>query len=433
MTRQVRRAFKYRFYPTSGQAAELSRTFGCARLVYNKALEERTRAWNDERRRVSYAQSSAALTEWKKTAELAFLSEVSCVPLQQALRHLQTAFANFFAKRAAYPRFKSRKRSRASAEYTRSAFTWRDGHLTLAKMTTPLDIRWSRPLPEGAEPSTVTVSRDSAGRWFVSILCQDAIPAAPATENAVGIDAGITSLVALSTGEKVANPRHERRDRARLAKAQRNLSRKAPGSANRDKARRKVARVHARIADRRRDLLRKLSTRLVRENQTVVIEDLAVGNMLKNHNLARAISDAAWAELRSMLEYKCAWYGRDLIVIDRWFPSTRLCATCGTTRAKLPLNVRTWTCECGAVHDRDVNAARNILAAGLAASACGDGVRPQRDTSRTGHSSMKQETQRATAGTPAFKRETKSSVRPSARPAPVLTSLGVMRSTAVGQ
>ncbi|WP_063735936.1 RNA-guided endonuclease InsQ/TnpB family protein [Streptomyces sp. RTd22] len=400
MTQQVKRAFKYRFYPTDEQAAELSRTFGCVRLVYNKALEERTRAWYGEQRRVSYVQSSAALTEWKKTGELAFLAEVSSVPLQQALRHLQTAFGNFFAKRARYPRFKSRKKSGASAEYTRSAFTWRDGRLTLAKMDQPLDIRWSRPLPEGAVPTTVTVSRDSAGRWFVSLLCEDTIAPAPATDAAVGLDAGITSLVTLSTGEKIANPKHERRDRARLAKAQRELSRKAKGSNNRTKARVKVARIHARIADRRRDSLHKLSTRLVRENQTVVIEDLTVRNLLRNGKLARAISDAAWTELRSMLEYKCAWYGRELVVIDRWFPSSKLCGACGTVREKLPLNVREWTCVCGAVHDRDVNAARNILAAGLAASACGDGVRPQRESSRTGRSSVKQEPQRATAGIP---------------------------------
>jgi putative transposase len=398
VAQQVKRAFKYRFYPTGVQAAELSRTFGCVRLVYNKALEERTRAWHDHQRRISYTQSSAALTRWKKSGELAFLADVSSVPLQQALRHLQMAFANFFAKRAKYPRYKSRKRSRASAEYTRSAFTWRDGRLTLAKMAEPLDIRWSRPLPEGAEPTTVTVSRDSAGRWFVSLLCQDTIAPAPATSKAVGLDAGITSLVTLSTGEKIANPRHERRDRARLARAQRELSRKAKGSANREKARRKVARVHARIADRRRDFLHKLTTRLVRENQTVVIENLTVGNLLKNGRLARAISDAAWTDLRSMLEYKCSWYGRELLVIDRWFPSSRLCGACGTVRGRLPLDVREWTCECGAALDRDVNAAKNILAAGLAASACGDGVRPQRESSRTGRSSVKQEPQRATAG-----------------------------------
>ncbi|WAZ19041.1 transposase [Streptomyces cinnabarinus] len=400
MTRQVKRAFKYRFYPTGEQAAELSRTFGCVRLVYNKALEDRTRAWYGEQRRISYVQSSAALTQWKKSEELAFLTAVSSVPLQQALRHLQAAFGNFFAKRAQYPRYKSRKKSRASAEYTRSAFTWRGGRLTLAKMAAPLDIRWSRPLPHGAEPTTVTVSRDPAGRWFVSLLCEDTLAPAPATTAAVGIDAGITSLVTLSTGETISNPRHERRDRARLARAQRELSRKAKGSNNRAKARVKAARVHARIADRRRDFLHKLSTRLVRENQTVVIEDLTVRNLLKNGTLARAISDAAWTDLRMMLEYKCAWYGRELVVIDRWFPSSKLCGPCGTVAAKMPLNVREWTCGCGAMHDRDVNAARNILAAGLAASACGDGVRPQRESSRTGRSSVKQETQRATAGTP---------------------------------
>jgi putative transposase len=172
------------------------------------------------------------------------------------------------------------------------------------------------------------------------------------------------------------------------------------GSANREKARRRVAKVHARIADRRRDFLHKLSIRLVRENQTVVIEDLTVRNLLKNGKLARAISDAAWTDLRMMLEYKCAWYGRELVVIDRWFPGSKLCGTCGTVRDKLPLNVREWTCDCGTVHDRDVNAARNILTAGLAASACGDGVRPQRESSRTGRSSLKQEPQRATAGIP---------------------------------
>jgi putative transposase len=342
------------------------------------------------------------LTEWKKTEQLAFLNDVSSVPLQQTLRHLQTAFTNFFGKRAKYPRFKSRKKSRASAEYTRSAFTWRDGRLTLAKMSEPLEIVWSRPLPEAARPSTVTVSRDAAGRWFVSLLCEDTLVKAPATTNAVGLDAGITCLATLSTGKKVTNPKHERRDRARLATAQRELSRKVKGSANREKARRRVAKIHARIADRRRDFLHKLTTRLVRENQTVVIEDLAVGNMVKNHALARAISDAAWAELRCMLEYKCAWYGRDFVVVDRWFPSSKLCGACGIVREKLTLNVREWTCDCGAVHDRDVNAARNILAAGLAVSACGDGVRPQRESSWTRQLSVKQEAQRATTGIPGF-------------------------------
>ena len=380
----MKRAFKYRFYPSDQQAQELNRTFGCVRKVYNLALEARTKAWYDEQRRVTYVQSSAMLTAWKRDAELAYLSEVSSVPLQQGLRHLQGAFTAFWEKRARYPTFKSKRRSRASAEYTRSAFRYRDGALTLAKMTEPLAIRWSRPLPEGAEPSTVTVSRDSAGRWHVSLLCEVPVQDGPATDAVVGVDAGVTSLVTLSTGEKVANPRHERRDRVRLARAQRVLARKQRGSANREKARRKVAKVHARITDRRRDHLHKLTTRLVRENQAVVIEDLQVRNMLGNHWLARAISDAAWRELRGMLEYKCQWYGRDLVVVDRWFPSSKACSVCGAVRDGLPLHVREWTCRCGARHDRDVNAARTIRAAGLAVLACGDGVRPARAQAHAG-------------------------------------------------
>lgn len=387
VAKKVKRAYRYRFYPTPEQEAELLRTLGCVRKVWNLALDARTEAWYQRQERVSYVQSSAMLTEWKRSDDLAYLGEVSSVPLQQALRHLQSAFAAFFDKRAKYPRFKSRRKSRAAAEYTRSAFRFRDGTLTLAKMNAPLDIAWSRPLPEGAEPSTLTVSRDAAGRWHVSILVETEIKQHAPSKTAVGVDAGITSLLTLSTGEKIANPRHERRDRERLAKAQRELSRKQKGSANREKARVKAARVHARIADRRRDFLHKLTTRLVRENQAVVIEDLSVAGMVRNHSLARAISDAAWSDLRGMLEYKCDWHGRDLIVIDRWYPSSKTCSACGHLAASMPLNVREWDCaNCGTRHDRDINAAINIRAAGLAVSACGGSVRPKRESSRAGSS-----------------------------------------------
>lgn len=392
----MRRAYKYRFYPTEQQRQELLRTFGCVRTVYNLALDARTSAWFLEQRRVTYAETSAMLTEWKRCDDLSYLSEVSSVPLQQSLRHLQAAFGNFFGKKARYPKFKSRKTSRQSAEYTRSAFAWRDGQLKLAKMRDPLHIVWSRPLPEGAEPSTVTVSGDAAGRWFVSVLVETSTEHLPATDAVVGVDAGIESLITLSTGEKITNPRHERRDRRRLAKAQRDMSRKQKGSNNRAKARRKVARVHARITDRRRDYLHKVSTRLVRENQTVVIEDLSVRTMMRNHGLARAISDASWSQLRGMVEYKAQWYGREVIAVDRWFPSSKACSACGRLVDVLPLHVRTWTCEgCGASHDRDVNAAKNIKAAGLAVSACGAGVRPHRESSRTGQPARKQELSRA--------------------------------------
>lgn len=235
-------------------------------------------------------------------------------------------------------------------------------------MDAPLVIVWSRPLPEGAEPSTDTVSKDTAGRWFVSLLVEEKISSLAPVERTVGVDAGITALATLSTGEKIVNPGHERRDRRKPARAQRAPARKEKGSVNRAKARLKVARVYAGIADRRRDHLHRATTRLVRENQVIAVEDLTVRSMVKNHTLARAVSDASWRELRSMLEYKAQWYGRTLVAVDRWFPSSKLCSVCGALQVKMPLNVREWTCACGAVHDRDVNAARNVLAAGLAES-----------------------------------------------------------------
>ncbi|MFD1366617.1 RNA-guided endonuclease InsQ/TnpB family protein [Actinoplanes sichuanensis] len=387
MAEGVERGYRYRFYPTPAQAQLLTKTFGCVRLVYNLGLEARQDAWQSRQETLGYGATSALLTGWKKTPEFAFLNEVSCVPLQQTLRHLDTAYTKFFAGQTRFPRFKSKKRSRRSAEFTSSAFTFRDGELRLAKlMDTPLAVVWSRPLPAGVAPKTVTVSQDRAGRWFESLRVEVPSAIAPAATGRVGIDAGINRLLTLSTGEPVDNPRHERRERAALVRAQRELARKEKGSRNREKARLRVARVHARIADRRRDVWHQVTTRLVRENQVLVIEDLAVSNMLRNHTLARAISDASWRMFRTLLEYKAAEYGRTLIAVPRWYPSTRLCSVCGVRADKMALSVRAWTCTgCGTGHDRDVNAARNILAAGQAVTACVADVRPQRGTtSRAG-------------------------------------------------
>jgi putative transposase len=374
----VKRAYRYRFYPTAEQKQQLAATFGCVRYVYNRALAERSRAWTQEQRRISYAESDKMLTAWKRDPETSWLTEPSKGPLQAVLRHLQGAFDRFWRKQTGYPRFKKKGKSKDSATYFTGCFTWRDGRIKLAKQSEPLDIRWSRPLPEGAQPSQVTVSRDGAGRYHVSILVEDVIGEHATTDATIGVDAGITSLCTLSTGEKVPNPRHEQRDRARLATAQRVLARKQKGSANRAKARLKVARIHARIADRRQDHLHKLSTRLINENQVIAIEDLGVRNMVRNRSLARAISDASWSQFRSMLEYKANWYGRTVVAVDRFYPSSKTCSACGRIADSLPLHMREWVCVCGVVHDRDVNAAKNILAAGLAVEACGEGVRPSR-------------------------------------------------------
>ncbi|CAE6706235.1 RNA-guided endonuclease InsQ/TnpB family protein [Paraburkholderia nemoris] len=372
----IKRAYRFRFYPTPEQEAILARTFGCARFAYNHMLRLRTDAWYQRQERVGYHETSAALTALKKTPEHAWLNEVSSVPVQQALRHLQTAFANFFAKRAKYPNFRH-KDGAQSAEYTTSAFKWDGALLKLAKMDAPLAIRWSRTIPKGAKVTTVTVSKDASGRYHVSMLCDDAVSAKPEASGKVGIDLGLTHFAILSTGEKIAAPNTYRRNEAKLAKLQRRLAKKQKGSANRMKAKLKVARLHARTADSRRDFLHKLSSRMINENQVIAIESLAVSNMQKNRCLAKSISDASWSEFIRQLEYKAQWYGRTLVGIDKWYPSSKRCSDCGHTVVKMPLNIRAWTCpECGGVHDRDINAARNVLAAGLAVSAHGESVSP---------------------------------------------------------
>ena len=378
----MEKAFRFRFYPTPEQESLLRRTLGCVRLVYNKALHERTQAWYERQERVGYSETSSLLTQWKKKEDLDFLNEVSCVPLQQGLRHLQNAFTNFFAGRAKYPSFK-KKRNGGSAEFTKSAFKFRNKEIYLAKSTEPLPIRWSRQLPDGCDPSTITVSLHPSGRWHLSIRFDDpTIKPFPVNENAIGIDLGVTSLIADSNGDKVANPKHFKKHRKRLKKAQKNLARKQKGSKNREKARIKVARIHLKISDSRKDFLHKTTTRLVRENQVIGVESLVVKNMVKNHKLALAISDSGWGELIRQLDYKCRWYGRKLVKIDRWFPSSKRCNSCGYIVEKMPLNIREWQCRgCGTHHDRDINASRNILAAGLAVSVCGATVRPEQSKS----------------------------------------------------
>ncbi|EAW36661.1 Transposase [Lyngbya sp. PCC 8106] len=350
--------------------------------MYNKALAARTEAWYKQKERVGYSQTSSMLTGWKKLDELDFLNEVSCVPLQQGLRHLQTAFTNFFGGQTKYPNFK-KKRNGGSAEFTKSAFKFKEGKVYVAKCKEPLPIRWSRQLPKNCKPSTITVKLDPSGRWFVSLRVDDPTnhQLKPINKK-VGIDLGITSLFTTSDGVKVSNPKHFDKLYKKLRLAQKSLNRKIKGSKNREKARVKVARISAKIADCRRDHTHKLTTQLIRENQTIVVEDLAVKNMVKNHKLARAISDANWGELIRQLTYKAEWYGRELIKIDRWFPSSKRCSNCGYITERMPLNIREWDCpKCDSHHDRDINASINILAAGLAVLVCGATVRAEQSKS----------------------------------------------------
>ncbi len=398
----MRTTYKARVYPTQQQAAVLDRTFGCVRLLWNTVLAWRQARYRAEGVTTSYAQTDRYLTELKRDGGHDFLYEVSSVPLQQALRHQHTAFANFFAGRAKYPRFKSRH-GRRSATYTRSAFRWRDGRLWLAKMDDPLEFVWSWPEvdPATINPTTVTVSRDSDGRWYASFAVETEAEAdpLPATGGQAGIDLGLTHFAVLSTGEKIPNPRHLERKTKNLARYQRRMARKQRGSNNRAKAKAKVARAHTKVRGARADFLHRTSTRLVRDHDLIVIEDLNVKGMVRNRHLARAISDCGWGEFRRQLEYKTARAGRRLVVIDRWYPSSKTCSACGHRLAALSLSTRHWTCPgCGTRHDRDVNAAKNILAAGRAVSAC------EADVSHSGSSRMrsavKQEAQPARAGVP---------------------------------
>ena len=371
-----KKAYTYRFYPTDEQKQLLARTFGCCRYVYNWALRERTDAYYKRGERLYYEDTAQRLVLLKKQEETSWLDEVSSVPLQQALRNLDRAFRHFFEGRAHYPTFK-KKRHPQSATYASNAFSWDGKSLTLAKMDEPLAIVWHRPLPDGCKPSSVTITKDEAERYFVSILVEEDIKAWEVTPKMVGLDLGLKSMVITSDGQTHGNPKFFAKDEKKLAKAQRRLAKKKKGSKNRAKARLKVARLHKKIADRRRDYQHKLSTKIIRENQVVCIESLQVKNMVKNHSLAKAISDVGWSEFVRQLEYKAEWYGRTLVKIDKWYPSSKRCFDCGHILDSLTLDVRAWTCpECGVHHDRDINAAKNILAVGLTVAACGEAVRP---------------------------------------------------------
>ncbi|MET7687983.1 transposase [Streptomyces sp. NPDC005483] len=379
--------YQFRLYPTRGQQQALARTFGCVRVVWNGALQVRREAHAAGMPFPKTGDLAKRLiTEAKRTPERAWLSDAPVGVMQQALRDLDTAYRNFFdslsgkrkGPKIGAPRFRSRKDSRQTARYTKSD-RWAitpAGKLRLPKVG-ELPVHWSRDLP--SDPSSVTVIKDAAGRYFASFVVQtDPHEVLPEADGELGIDLGLTHFAVLSDGRKISSPKFFRRAERKLRKAQQALNRKAKGSSNRRKAVVRVARLHARVADARRDHHHKLSTTLIRENQTVYVEDLSVKGLARTR-LAKSVHDAGWAQFVSMLEYKAARYGRTFHRVDRWLPSSQTCHVCFVIDGPKPLDIRTWACgACQTIHDRDVNAARIILAAGRAdkENACGGTVRP---------------------------------------------------------
>ena len=371
MLKVVKRAYKYRFYPNKTQKKMLAQTFGCVRFVYNCGLQDRKTAYEKTGKGIGYNETSKRLKKLKLEKE--WLSDVSSVTLQQSLRHLDRAYSNFFKRLAKYPRFKNRA-GKQSAHYMKNGFTFRDGILKIAKIG---DIQpvWSRKFL--GTPSSLTISKDCDGRYFVSILVEEALQLLPFAGKTIGLDMGIKDVVVGSNGLKSGNSKYTYKYEKSLSNAQKDLSRKKKGSSNRGKQRIKVAKIHSKIRNSRKDFLHKLSTDIVRKNQVVYIEDLNTKGMVKNRKLSKSISDSSWGSLVNFLEYKCDWYGRELKKVSPKFTSQD-CSHCGYRNTDLKLSMRCWDCpSCGSSHDRDINAAKNVLAVGTTVSACGDSVRPK--------------------------------------------------------
>lgn len=375
--------YSFRIDPTPAQRIALARAFGCARVVFNDALRIRNQAHAAGLPFVSDAElSRRVITDAKRTPDRAWLGEVSAVVLQQALADCTTAFRNFFASlsrkrkgpKLGAPRLRSRKDNRQAIRFTRNA-RFKVGEKLFLPKIGDIAVRWSRPLPSA--PSSVTVIKDAAGRFFASFVVEVGEHPLPASPAETGIDLGLRHFAILADGQKIDSPKFLRRAQKKLTMLQRDLSRKQKGSSNRAKARLKLARQHAKVADARREFHHQLSTRLIRENQAIYVEDLTVKGLART-KLAKSVHDAGWSAFVAMLEYKARLYGRTFAKVGRFFPSSKLCSVCGTLTDSMPLTVREWICACGSVHDRDVNAAINILAAGRAErlNACGGPVRP---------------------------------------------------------
>lgn len=372
--------YKYRLYPHPHQQVALAQAFGCARVVWNDALAKSQELYASGEKIGIYKLMNLVITQAKQTEERSWLSQVHTNVLQQSIRDLDRAYHNWWAsisgrrkgRKFKAPKFKKRK-NKQSIRFTGNSFKCIGEKVRFSKIG-EIPIVWSRPLP--SKPSSATILKDRSNRYFVLFVVEVEPELLPESLNKIGLDLGLESLAVTSNGEKFLPPKFLRKALKRIKKLQRNLSRKKKGSSRWEVSRIKLAKKHAYVADCRLDFLHKLSTKLINENQVIVLEDLNVSGMLKNRRLAKSISDAGWRILRTLLEAKAVMYGRKVIVISRWFPSSQICSTCGHNDGKKELSVRSWVCShCGAEHDRDINAAQNILAAGLAESQNGRGGR----------------------------------------------------------
>ncbi|MEG4484519.1 transposase [Microcoleus sp. D2_18a_B4] len=374
--------FKYRFYPTTEQKQSLARLFGCVRVVWNDSLA----LCKQSKKKPSSADlQKIVITQAKNTEERVWLSEVSNIPLQQSVADLETAFKNFFdsckgkrkGRKVGYPKFKKRTNSQC-ARFRIGGFSFKNGGIYLAKIGIVKPI-WSRELP--SEPSSITVIKDCANRYFLSFVVEVQPVHSEAKNQSLGIDLGIKTFAVMSNGEKSESPNYKKLDR-KIRKLQRKLARQPKDSKRRNVTRIKIAKLHNRIADARKDFLHKLSTKVVNENQVIVLEDLNVSGMVKNRKLSRAISQQGWREFRTLCEAKSEKFGREFQVISRWEPTSQVCADCGFKWGKIDLSIRSVLCvSCGTEQDRDQNASRNIQKVGMGNRH--DSKRAQRDCQTT--------------------------------------------------